>query len=41
MYTKAKVEKVKPVNNVEKEKSITKVRNSVALNLEKIHIPLE
>jgi methyl coenzyme M reductase beta subunit len=41
MYTKAKVEKVKPLNNVEKEKSMMKVRNSMALNLEKIQNPLE
>jgi hypothetical protein len=41
MYTKAKVEKVKPLNNVEKEKSMMKVRNSMALNFEKIQNPLE
>jgi len=42
VYTKAKGEKLKPAKNVEKEKnSMIKVRNSVALNLDKIHHPLE
>lgn len=42
MHIKAKGEKLKPVKNVEKEKnSMIKVRNSVALNLDKIHNPLE
>ena len=37
MHIKAKEEKLKPVKNVEKEKnSMIKVRNSVALNLDKI-----
>ena len=42
MHIKAKGEKLKPVKNVEKEKnSMIKVRNSVALNLDKIQSPLE
>jgi hypothetical protein len=37
MHIKAKGEKLKPVKNVEKENnSMIKVRNSVALNLDKI-----
>lgn len=42
MYSKANVDKSKPIKNVEKEKnSMNKNRNSVVLNLEKVHNPLE
>ena len=42
MYSKAKVDKTKPIKNIEKEKnSMMKNRNSVVLNLDKVHNPLE
>ena len=42
MYSKAKADKTKPIKNIEKEKnSMMKNRNSVVLNLDKVHNPLE